>query len=236
MGTLIDVLEDVVSVQIDTTAGRRRGISKRVWFHKLSSLDYRDVGEVSEAFKMVYEFYIPEDATVLDLCCGKKIMYGDHHYPNVEFNDIRTDLDADYHYDCRDISKYLDKRYDWFIYDPPYVDIKGRTDKRDDDYGYKMVGSLEDFEIFTKRTKDQIMRMINLRGGIIAKITDFHWDAELHGHHDLIEWFEPEFFIWDLRTYRWYRRAVNINWYKKKCFKTHSYFLIFKPRAGKRFK
>jgi len=207
------------------------------WNHKLSVLDYNRIGNVAEAFRMVYDFYVPPNATVLDLCCGKKRMYGDYDYPNVEFNDINTELDADYHYDCREISKHLNKKYDWFIYDPPYVDIKGRDDKREEDYGYSMVGDLLDFQTFTSFTKREIMDMMNesdnfYNTGVIAKITDFHWDGELHGHHDLIEWMTPEFYLWDLRVYRFFRTGFNINWYKKKCFKTHSYFLILKLNKG----
>lgn len=206
------------------------------WNHKLSVLDYNRVGNIAEAFKVTYDYYIPSEARVLDLCCGKKRMYEKHEYPNVEFNDIRLDLAADYHHDCRKISNFIDKRYDWFIYDPPYVDIKGRDDQREEDYGYAMVGSLSDFEDFTKETKRQIMSMISLRGGVLAKITDFHWDGCLHGHHDLIEWMKPEFYLWDMRIYRFFRTGFNINFYKKKCFKTHSYFLIFKLQASRRRK
>jgi len=212
---------------------------KKTWFHKLSTLDYRDVGEVSNAFKMVYDFYVPEDASVLDMCCGKKIMYGDNKYPNVTFNDLRTEIDADHHYDCRTISKNLNRRFEWFIYDPPYVDIQSRQDEREDDYGYNMVSDIEEFEQFTYDAKREILKLMQYskdfyRNGIIAKITDFHWDDRIRGHHDWIKWFEPEFYLYDLRIYRFYRRAVNINWYKRKCFKSHSYFLIFKPSLFKK--
>jgi hypothetical protein len=126
-------------------------------------------------------------------------------------------------------------KFDWFIYDPPYVNLKGRKDEREEDYGYDMVGSLYDFEIFTRTVKFEMLRMIDYdpddfyRNGIIAKITDFHWNGLIRGHHELIDWFSHQFDLYDLRIYRFYRRGVNINWYKKKCFKTHSYFLIFKP-------
>jgi len=189
------------------------------------------VGGINEAFKMVYDFYVKPDETVLDMCCGKKLMYRGYDYPNVEFNDVVPELEADYHYDCREISKHIDKTYNWAVYDPPYVDIKGRDDERDDDYKYDMVGDLDDFREFTLLSKAEILNLLEPGGGVIAKITDFHWDGELHGHHDLIEWFRPEFYIWDLRIYRFFRRGFNINWYTRKCFKTHSYFLVFKSKT-----
>ena len=202
-------------------------VEKNRWLYKFSVLDYEDFGQVENVFKIVYDYYIPENAKVLDLTCGQKLMYRGYDYPNVEFNDIDPEIESDYHFDCRDIADHLDKKYDWFIYDPPYVDIKGRKDKREEDYGYKLSSGIAQLRDTTLDTKSSILEMINPKGGVIAKITDFHWNGKLRGHHDIIDWFYPEFFLWDLRVYRWYRRAVNINWYKLRAFKTHSYFLVF---------
>ena len=216
--------------------------SKWEYIRRLSVLDQNTIDEndenigVAKGFRAILEMYVDPTDSILDLTCGKKLMWDDKYisetYKNVFFNDINPEREADYHFNC---SKIEGINYDWYVFDPPYVNIKKRTkDARADAYAYDIGGSIEDLEKLTKATIESILKT-GCWKGVIVKICDFHWKNELRGHHDMIRWFlESGYFIlWDLRIYRFLRRngGIPITCYKKKCMKTHSYYLIFKTRG-----
>jgi len=205
--------------------------------HPFSIIDGKKI-TVKEAFSWVLNYYNPRKnipeimPLVIDGTCGEMLMWHkkDLSKYKVVTNDLHNDVISDYHYDVGELNYHLDKIYDIGIYDPPYINLKKRKDKKKYENGFKysMISSFEHLEKITRKSAISFSRILVDDGILIAKITDFHHKDKLRGHIDFINWFSKYFYLWDIIIYRFFKPIPNLNFYTKKCAKTHSYFLIFK--------
>jgi len=148
--------------------------------------------------------------------------------------DIRDEVKPQIWGDCEFVEKYFGHHaVDCLIYDPPYLNVKDKIDaswaKDTYAYGYEY-SSFKYFESLSKRTAKPFYRVLKERGILICKITNFHHEDRLRGTYDLREWFGNYFYLWDEVVYRFFKHIPNLNFYKIKVPKTHSYFLVFKKR------
>lgn len=188
---------------------------------------------VDQAFEQVLLYYCPPPKVVVDSTASDMKMWSDRM--KEIYNPITFDIDPKKNpkhvASCATVDKCLDPHsVDCVIYDPPYVDLSKRkdTDAAEERYGYELVSTLEDFEKLTKSSAEAFWRVLREDGVLICKVTNFHWDGRLCGTYHLREWLREYFYLWDEVVYWYYKNIPNLNRYKKKVPKTHSYFLIFK--------
>lgn len=207
--------------------------------HPLSVIDGRKI-PVKEAFSWVLNYFNPHKKIpeimpkVIDGTCGKMIMWHERDLNKFKIttNDIDEGIESDYNKPVQELYQHIDDRFDIGIYDPPYIDLKNRndSDKYEEAFKYELIPSFEVLESTTILSSISFSELLNPDGILIAKVTDFHINGQIHGHHDFIHWFSNEFYIWDIVIYRFYKPIPNLNFYSKKCAKTHSYFLIFNKK------
>lgn len=208
--------------------------------HPLSVIDGRKI-KLREAFSWVLNYYNPRKNVpevmpkVIDCTCGHMLMWHerDINMFYVITNDLNKEIEADYHYNVVNLHHFLEHNtFDIAIYDVPYVNLKNRKDtpKYEDAFKYKMMKDIEQLKAVTLDSSISISELLKKDGILIAKITDFHYQNRIRGHHDFIEWFSKDFYLWDIIIYRFFKPIPNLNFYSKKCAKTHSYFLIFKKK------
>ncbi|KKN12347.1 hypothetical protein LCGC14_1017260 [marine sediment metagenome] len=206
--------------------------------HPLSVIDGRKI-PLKNAFSWVLNYYNPHKnvpeiiSTVIDSTCSKMIMWDkkDFNKFDVTTNDINTNIKSNSHQSCGDLWKfYTHLFYDIIIYDPPYINLKNRKDskKYEDIFNYNSMPSIRKLGELTVRSSLSFSKLLKKEGILIAKITDFHFEKRIRGHYDFIRWFSKYFYLWDIIIYRFYKPIPNLNFYKKRCAKTHSYFLIFR--------
>ena len=194
---------------------------------------------VQEAFSQVLRYYVPEkSAVVVDVTCSVMKMWSEELRKDYEpvTMDIREEVNPQIVGDCALVDKLLgDGVADCIIYDPPYLDIKARRDSSwaESAYSYE-TSSFEYFEQLSRRSATPFYRALKEGGILICKITNFHYKGRLRGTYDLCEWFGEYFYLWDEVVYRFYKHIPNLNWYKRRVPKTHSYFLVFKKKQIKR--
>jgi len=205
----------------------------------LSVIDGRKIN-IKKAFSWVIKFYnpiknVPEVIPdVIDTTCGEMLMWCDEDKTRfrITTNDYSKLVKSDHNYDVKNIDKKISDKFDIAIYDPPYINLKKRNEskKYENAFKYKSMNSIEQLEETTINASKSINNLLKEKGILIAKITDFHYKNEIRGHHDFINWFSKEFILWDVVIYRFYKKIPNLNFYSKRCAKTHTYFLIFKKR------
>lgn len=205
--------------------------------HPFSVIDGKKIA-VNEAFSWILSFYNPRKKipeimpSVIDGTCGEMLMWHekDLNRYKISTNDFHSKVKANYHFDVGELYKHIDMKFDIGIYDPPYIDIKKRKDseKYEKGFKYSMMKNLNQLEITTKKSSKSFYELLESDGILIAKITDFHHKNKLRGHVDFINWFSEYFYLWDIIIYRFFKPIPNLNFYAKKCAKTHTYFLIFK--------
>lgn len=211
--------------------------------HPLSVIDGRKV-PLTDAFSWVLNYYNPHKntpevmPTVLDSTCSKMIMWNkeDFNKFNVTTNDINPDIEANCHISCKNLHRfYVHNFFDIIIYDPPYIDLKNRKDseKYEDIFNYGSMPSIDKLEELTIKSSISFNKLLKKDGILIAKITDFHFEKRIRGHYDFIKWFSNEFYLWDIVIFRFFKHIPNLNRYKRRCAKTHSYFLIFRKIKNK---
>lgn len=208
--------------------------------YPLSVIDGRTV-ELKDAFSWVLHYFDPNKkklaikSKVFDLTCSEMIMWKEEDLEHFEVvtNDINENIKADYHICCSEIHR-LPIKVDIAIYDPPYINLKNRKDKkyREKIYAYDLMNSLEELEGLTRDTAMSTYGLIRDNGILIAKITDFHYgrDQELFGSYEYKQWFSQYFKLTDDVIYRFYKHIPCLGQYSKKLAMTHSHFMIFKPR------
>ncbi len=95
--------------------------------HPLSVIDGRKI-PLKEAFSWILNYYNPNKdnrnvkSKVLDTTCSKMLMWHERDVSKfaVETNDIRKNIKANYHYNCKLLHTFLQvNTYDILIYDPP---------------------------------------------------------------------------------------------------------------------
>jgi len=195
-----------------------------------------------QCFQFILEYYIKslkkkqgnyprvirkkETPLILDLTAGterkcwkeyrlNEISQGQSQFKNsvqVQFNDIREEVEADFHFDIRWPWAYSGKiipsnSYDVIFWDPPYGVDARYYERREyiEWFGFKQVYEYDEMVVKTSGLKQQIY-MLNLEahrilkpGGIlIAKLMDVHSDGKL---------FETPDFLWMWLT----RNEVNLN-------------------------
>jgi len=217
-------------------------ISERLINHPLSVIDGRRVS-LRDAFSWILHYYNPLKgketiADTLDTTCGQMLMWKkeDLNFFRLITNDIDPKVDAGYHCNCMVLDNFLKPRkFDIIIYDPPYIDIKNRKDseKYEIAFNYGLMPSIQDLKNLTILSSKCFNELLRKDGILIAKITDFHYKNRLRGSYDIINWFSGYFYLWDKVIFRFYKPIPNLNWYYRKCAKTHSYFLIFKKEVNK---
>lgn len=208
--------------------------------HPLSVIDGRKV-KLKDAFSWVLNYYNPHKKIpeimpkVIDCTCGKMLMWHEKDFKrfNVITNDLNKQVTANYHYNVVNLHHFLEPNtFDIAAYDPPYINLKNRKDsiKYEKAFKYSMIKDIDHLETVTTESSLAISELLKKYGILIAKITDFHYQNKLRGHYDFIKWFSKDFYLWDIIIYRFYKPIPNLNFYSKKCAKTHSYFLIFKKK------
>jgi len=208
--------------------------------HPLSVIDGRKV-PLKNAFSWVLNYYnpckrIPEIMpNVLDSTCSKMIMWHEKDLAmfNVSTNDTNPKIKANTHECCSDLWKFFANQFfNIAIYDPPYINLKNRNDskKYENIFNYNSMPSIKKLGNLTIQSSLSFSKLLKEDGILIAKITDFHFEKRIRGHYDFIRWFSKYFYLWDIIIYRFYKPIPNLNFYKKRCAKTHSYFLIFKKK------
>lgn len=206
--------------------------------HPFSVIDGRKI-LLQDAFSYILNYYDPNKSNydnksdVLDSTCSQMLMWlnEDKKRFNVVTNDINTSIKADYHQSCDDLWLYLSPNFfDIIIYDPPYINLKNRNDskKYEEAFNYSSMKTIEDLENLTRKCSVCFGHLLKKDGILIAKITNFHYENRLRGSYDYVNWFKEHFYLFDEIIYRFYKNIPNLNFYKKKAAKTHSYFLIFK--------
>jgi len=202
---------------------------------RLFSVIYKS--SVQEAFSQVLRYYVPKlSSVVVDTTCSIMKMWSEklkRDYNPITI-DIRAEVKPRICGDCALVDEILGEDFaDCLIYDPPYLNVKNRIDsgwaKDTYAYGYEY-SSFEYFEELSKRSAKPFYRTLKRDGILICKITNFHYKGRLRGTYDLYRWFGEYFYLWDEVVYRFFKHIPNLNWYKRKVPKTHSYFLVFKKR------
>lgn len=196
---------------------------------------------LKDAFSWVLHYFDPNKNTpkvssIIDTTCSEMLMWKDDDKKkfNVITNDIRPEINSDYHLNCYELDT-LNQKFDIVIYDPPYIDLENRQDtkKYEAAFNYCAVKDLNQFILLNYRSVSCFRHLVAKNGIIIAKITNFHYNGELHGSMDLINSFTIDFKYFKLIDeviYRFYKPIPNLNFYSKKIAITHSYFLIFKKQ------
>lgn len=208
--------------------------------HPLSVIDGRKI-KLKDAFSWVLNYYNPHKKIpeimpkVIDCTCGHMLMWHEKDFKRFDMitNDLNKEVPAKYHYNVVNIHHFLEPNtFDIAIYDPPYINLKNRKDsaKYENAFKYGMIKDINHLESITTESSLAISELLKKVGVLIAKITDFHYQNKIRGHHDFINWFSADFYLWDIIIYRFFKPIPNLNFYSKKCAKTHSYFLIFKKK------
>jgi hypothetical protein len=207
--------------------------------HPFSVIDGRKI-KVKQAFSWVLNYYNPlkgknKMARVLDTTASQMLMWDEEDLKKfyVKTNDINPDYtDLDYGICCSKLHLVVNGCFNILVYDPPYIDLENRedTEKYEKAFNYVSMKTPEDLKTLTQDSAYCFYQILDNNGILIAKITDFHWENRLRGAHDFINWFKDYFYIYDIIIYRFFKHIPNLNWYKRKVAKTHSYFLIFKKR------
>ena len=206
--------------------------------HPLSVIDGTKI-KLKDAFSWILHYYSQHKGTtqvscVLDTTCSEMLMWNDNDKKEfvVQTNDIRPEIEADYHVCCSKLTSSTNRVFDMLIYDPPYIDLENRQDseKYETAFNYGSMKELKDLEQLTRQSSPCFWKLLNKNGVLIVKITNFHLDKQLHGSFDMINWFSDYFYLFDEVIYRFFKHIPNLNWYKRKVAVTHSYFLIFKRK------
>lgn len=58
---------------------------------------------------------------ILDVTCGKRMMWRNKQHPNALYLDSRAEVGPDYVADFRDLRFIPDKRFKFIIFDPPHI-------------------------------------------------------------------------------------------------------------------
>ena len=208
----------------------------------LSVIDGRKVS-LQDTFSWILNYYNPNKkfeglkARVLDTTCGMMLMWNKDDFDKfiVETNDIRNEIPADYHLDCKMLLDVLEPHsFDILIYDPPYIDLKNRKDKKKYEiaFNYEAMKTIEDLKKLTTESSPVFKTLLRRDGILILKITNFHNKTKkverIRGSYDMRDWFSSDFYHYDEVIFRFFKPIPNLNFYNKKVAKTHSYFLIFK--------
>lgn len=206
----------------------------------LSVID--DRCSAKEAFSRVLNYFDPNkgkgaQTKVLDSTCSVMRMWSqvdkDKYCPVT--NDIRLEIEANYHLCCSRLTEVLSENFDVIVYDPPYVNLKKRNDTimAETTYGYEEGGTIEQLIDLTERSAREFRKMINRNGIVLVKICDFHIGGRLRGSFNTIKAFEENGWrLFDKVIYRFYKSIPNINFYSRKVPIVHTYFLIFKEDKG----
>lgn len=208
--------------------------------HPMSVIDGRKI-TLQDAFSWILNYYDPHKndyinhSNVLDSTCSQMLMWlnEDKKKFNVVTNDVNESVKANYHISCDKLCENIaPSSFDIIIYDPPYIDLKNRDDskKYEDLFNYTSMKTIENLENLTRKSSYCFNELLRKDGIIIAKITNFHYKNRLRGSYDYVNWFNEHFYLFDEIIYRFYKNVSNLNFYKKKAAKTHSYFLIFKKK------
>lgn len=208
--------------------------------YPLSVIDGRQTN-LKDTFSWILHYFDPNkknpdiQTTIFDLTCSEMEMWkeDDFNFFQVITNDINKDIKADYHIDCSEAYR-LPVSAHIILYDPPYINLKNRKDKKEREklYAYNLMNSLKNLEDLTRDTAMSSYALLKPEGRLIAKITNFHYgkDQEMFGCYEYKKWFSNYFILVDDIIYRFYKHIPNLAQYSKKIAMTHSHFMIFKPK------
>ena len=143
---------------------------------------------VADAFAEILRFHVPPPATILDPCCGQKIIYQkllnktlDGKDYKFVFGDIKKELGS-IRLDCRKLP-FRDEIFDAVVFDPPYLIDDGRRlgDPRRDAYGIPNTTQEQIHEFFLY-ANTEFHRVLKPCGVLIVKCRDHY----LHSTHTFL--------------------------------------------------
>jgi len=152
-------------------------------------------GEQFDNFRHILEFYLEDDAKILDVTYGSgKLWQSVNSTSPPSYNLIKNDIDleqeVDYHLQFDELEQISEKQLDAIIYDPPYkYDSKSFTLLKRPDYDWKTnktLWTLESQKGSARTLNDVMPKLLKDNGLVIVKIMDVRYKGKLIQNHQII--------------------------------------------------
>jgi len=191
---------------------------------------------IAQFFEKILNFYCKPGQIVVDTTCGEMLMWSSEakdKYKPITI-DIRKEVSPTFVGRYSEILGHEIIKADVVIFDPPYIALSGKIN---DSYGaekYQYGLGPTTYDEFVKWYKlaDESFYRVGAEM-VIVKATDFHLRGQFISIVDITNCFS-HYDLWDILVYRFFKPIPNLNWYKCRVPKTHSYFLIFRSKHGSR--
>jgi len=195
-------------------------------------------GEQFDNFRHILEFYLEDEAKILDVTYGSGGLWQSVNHTsvpnyNLTKNDIDLERETDYHLSFDDLEKIEEKPFDAIIYDPPYkYDSKSFALQNRPNYDWKSNMTLWTLksQIGCAETLNEVIPKILKKDGlVIVKIMDVRFKGKLiQNHQIIIDAFSNLELISEII---YVRLGVGIFKNKVSPQTAHGYYLIFqKPK------
>ena len=193
----------------------------------------------ANVFTQIAKVYLQDGWQVLDATCGQRIFWRniDDKRLQIAFNDLRSEVKADTHYDILDYPLHPLHKFNAIVFDPPHLDYSD-TSMFYRKYGStRRLGQSKHLIDLLNRVPNKFANLLVEEGLVIAKLFDNRKNDQIMPYHStFIDLMEFKFALIDLiikssipqkeaqKGWQGGRKPSN------HAIPAHSYYMIFRKR------